>query len=195
MDLIGYASGILPKVLKWFGRPKLRIYFDPPDTEERVRTRVPSRPPMPGVTADGHRVEVNPWAVWYHLHVANDGHSVASECRAQLDVIEQATDGHWQLLPAFRARVPVAWANTGGELVANIHAGRPERVDLGYVLDDEAVFHFHSPLPASGFIRGLSVGRYRLTVTVLSKDGASASMKVVLDFGGDSESVTVTAEM
>lgn len=196
MEILGLvvgSVGALGLVWNWARRARLRLYLDPEHTGERLRTRVPGRQPMRGANKDGI-VEVNPPGVWYHLRVVNDGHKVAAECRGQVDMLEQDTNGRWQRHPEFRAPIPLAWANTGAELVVDIHPDRPVRLDIGCALEDEDVFHFHCPLPPSGTIRMLSAGRYRLTVVVLSKNAKPASVSVVLDFGGDWDSVTVRTE-
>lgn len=191
MEVLGVLLGsglivtVARAVWRWRHRPRLRIYLDLNNTGEQLRTAVPGRARTPIRTDEGHIHMAEPEAVWYHLHVTNDGKRVATECTAKLDTIEQEGNDGWQRHLGFHNPLALPWAGTGAELVTDIHSKRTLRLDLGCVFEGERAFRLHSPTPPSGSIRELIRGHYRLTVTVYSKSAKPVSGSFALNFGGD----------
>lgn len=174
------GSGILAALWQWLRRPRLRVYCDPANTGERVPTDVVVR---------GFRIRQQ--AAWYHVHVTNEGHRIASECQGQIEQMEHFVDGQWLRYPEFRAPIPLPWANTDGDRVLDIHPGSTFRLDLGSCAEGKDVFCFHSGMRPSGLVQAVAAGRYRLLVTVLSGSPKPTSLNVILNFGGDWNSISI----
>jgi hypothetical protein len=130
---------------------------------------------------------------WYHLVVKNYGKTSASACSGFLDILLEHADARTSRASGWMNRLPLRWANTGGETEISIDPSQAARLDLVRIaLQDSVVIEFvgaqaHVGLPTV-YQR---LGKWRALVVVESENATTARCLFEIDISRGPDRIQV----
>ncbi|MFH1661910.1 MAG: hypothetical protein ABIA02_02340 [Candidatus Falkowbacteria bacterium] len=145
------------KIIGFFKRPKLEIYYDEKETYHKV----------PDLTYNGILGNFG------HVMVRNTGKTVAKNCVGKLRLIELYKDNKFQAVPEYRNVMDLKWAHEEDFYPKDIEPDDNIRLDLCYVHDGHNIIHFFTKKYPGGNQTDFLPGLYKVKIKVNSDNAKS----------------------
>ncbi len=160
----------IERVVGYFRRPRLRVYFDLEETNHTVRL------------ADLN----NELGHFMHVMVSNDGAEIAKACAAQLIKLDILSDaGEFVPHPGFRSPFLLKWAHESDLGPRDIETDLPRRLDLCFGIKPRpAAFSFMTDRTPSGNQIDYPPGTYRTTVRVRGENAGGVDAAFLVTYRG-----------
>ena len=172
MEIISTILGILnpfdliKKVINYFNRSRLEIYYDPNETYHKA------------IDVSFKRVLGN----FAHVMVRNHGKNMAKNCAGELRDIEVLKNNKFQSIPGYRNIMSLKWAHEKDFSPKDIEADVSRRLDVCYVHQGYDILHFFTEKYPSGNQTDFTSGEYKVKIRVKSDNTKSVEKEFIVKY-------------
>jgi hypothetical protein len=167
LSILGILNpiGNIKKLIQYFNRPQLEIYYDPKETYIKLRDM-------------GFNKIVGNFA---HVMVRNKGNMVAKNCVGELRSVEELREGESRPVGSYRHIMQIKWAHEKDWSPKDIE-DVPIRLDVCSVHQGYDILRFATEKYASGSQTDFPPGTYKVKIRVKSENARSVAKEFMVKY-------------
>lgn len=175
LSILGFLNPL--KIIAYFGRPKLDIFYDANETYHKA------------VDLSFNNILGN----FGHVMVKNTGKTTAKNCVAKLQSVDVLRNGEFVSVPEYRNIMTLKWAHELDFLPKDIDSDYPVRLDLCYVHQGNDILRFATKKYPGGNQTDFLPGKYRVKIKVNCDNTSSVEKSFIVELlSGDFNSLQIS---
>jgi hypothetical protein len=169
MGVIGGLHSFYKWIKELLFKPKVDLFFSEMETFNKVRD-----------------AKSNQKLIFVHIAVKNRSNKIVKNAKAFLTAVMKIGEkGEKERLPEFNAKLPLNWANSGGQFIMDLLERESTRIDLFCMpVDLQCLLICTGPEPAGTMKAFTQTGKFLLKAQVISDNSPNETISLIMDWKG-----------